>query len=507
MNAQVLIVGAGPTGLVLALQLAKMDVSFRIIEKHSGPGEASRALVVHARTLEFYRQLGIADEVIELGIPMKAIHLREGTKEKARLKFSDFGKDFGPHPFPLSLPQDVHEEFLVSQLQKAGIDVDWNTELVSFHEAGDKVKVVLRKEGMEETVAFDYVCGSDGAHSTVRKGLGLKFSGGTYEQLFYVADVESSSEEVQDRSLKAHLSNSGFSLYMPVRSTGMIRLIGIVPKELDGTSSLTFSDLQPYAEKQIGLKVTKVNWFSTYHVHHRVSEHFKKGRAFIAGDAGHIHSPAGGQGMNTGIGDAINLSWKLAAVLKGKASSALLETYETERIAFAKTLVATTDRAFQMMVGPRTSNRLFRSFLIPNVAPLLFGFSAIRRAFFNTVSQLQINYRDSKLSQGKAGKVHGGDRLPWVQTPRGNNYDSLKSLDWQIQVYGSVQDSVRKYARSVPITVHEFQWQPSMSEAGVKENALYLVRPDGHVGLAEESQSVDKLKAYVESFSISSYQN
>ncbi|UZJ77800.1 FAD-dependent monooxygenase [Fictibacillus sp. KU28468] len=504
MNPQVLIVGAGPTGLVLALQLLKMGIPFRIIEKHSGPGEASRALVVHARILEFYRQLGIADEVVSLGIPMKSVHLREGTKEKAEFKFSDIGKDISPYPFALSFPQDVHEQFLVEQLKRAGVTIEWNTELVSFTDDSEGVRTVLKKDGMEETAEFHYLCGCDGAHSTVRKGLGFDFAGGTYEQLFYVADVESSNKETQDRSLKVHLSERGFCLYMPVRSTGMIRLIGIIPRELEQSTSITFDEIQPYAENQIGLKVDKANWFSTYHVHHRVSEHFRKGRCFIAGDAGHIHSPAGGQGMNTGIGDAVNLSWKLAWVLKGKADPEILETYETERIAFARTLVSTTDRAFQMIVGRNTRNRLFRTVLVPYVAPLLLGFTAARRAAFNTVSQTRIEYRDSALSKGKAGKVHGGDRLPWIQTESGNNFDPLKTMDWQIHVYGEIHPEVREYGKSAGFAIHTFVWQPEMEDVGLKQDSLYAVRPDGYVALADGTQNIEKLKQFFEKFRIRS---
>ncbi|MDN4526022.1 FAD-dependent monooxygenase [Fictibacillus fluitans] len=503
MNSKVLIVGAGPTGLVLALQLARFNIPFRIIEKHSGPGEASRALVVHSRILEFYRQLGISDEVVNLGIPLDSVQLHEGLKEKAQLKFSDLKKDIGPYPFALCLAQDVHEKYLVKKLQEMGITIEWNTSLHSFSDEGESVKAVLTRDGVKEEAEFAYLCGCDGAHSTVRKGLGLGFSGGTYEELFYVADVESSDVKAQEQVLKVHLSNNGLCICMPVRTTGMVRLIGIVPPELREKESLNFQDVQPAAEEQIGIRVTGVNWFSTYHVHHRVSDHFRKGRCFIAGDAGHIHSPAGGQGMNTGISDAVNLAWKLAAVLEKKADPAILDTYETERIAFARTLISTTDRAFQVMVGKNFTNRMARTVLIPYAAPLLFGFSITRRIFFSMVSQLGIEYRHSALSKGTAGKIHGGDRLPWCQTVQGNNFDALRSLDWQVHIYGEAKPNYVRFCENTGLPLHVFPWEASMDVSDLKRNAAYLIRPDGYVAIADDEQDPKALKKHLEEFSIS----
>src|SRR5262249_58272017 len=161
------------------------------------------------------------------------------------------------------------------------------------------------------------------------------------------------------------------------------------------------------------LKIAKVNWFSTYHVHHRVASHFREGRVFLLGDAAHVHSPVGGQGMNTGIGDAVNLAWKLAAVLNGGARDDLLDTYQLERIAFARRLVSTTDRIFTLVTKQGTIAQFVRTRLAPLIAPLLFRFAAVRRFVFHTVSQIGINYRHSPLSDGSAGTVQGGDRLPW----------------------------------------------------------------------------------------------
>lgn len=251
------------------------------------------------------------------------------------------------------------------------------------------------------------------------------------------------------------------------------------------------------AESLLGLRVQDVNWFSTYRVHHRVAARFRVGRAFIAGDAAHIHSPAGGQGMNTGIGDAVNLSWKLARVLQGRIDPAVLDTYEAERIAFARVLVHSTDRAFRLFVKSGWTARLFRTVVVPKVFPILARFARMRRDAFNIVSQIRIDYERSALSEGKAGAVRGGDRLPWVPMHENDNFAPLKSLDWQIHVYGAVDTELRIMAARLGLPIHGFEWSAAAEQAGLKRDALYLIRPDGHVALAAENQDCAQLAEYV----------
>jgi len=241
-----------------------------------------------------------------------------------------------------------------------------------------------------------------------------------------------------------------------------------------------------------------VNWFSTYRVHHRVADRFQKGRAFLLGDAAHIHSPVGGQGMNTGIGDAVNLAWKLAAALRG-GTSALAETYEAERVAFARRLVATTDRAFTIITsrGPRA--RWVRLSVAPRVIPILASRKAVRRLMFRTISQTTIHYRSSPLSVGAAGRVRGGDRLPWVPLDGADdNFTPLASLDWQLHVYGDAPAEIVEVCRQRRLALHVFPWQDTMRRPGLRRHAGYLIRPDGHVGLAEPRADAAKLQAYLD---------
>ncbi len=504
MDPQVLIVGAGPTGLVMALWLARLGTPFRIIDKNSGLGQTSRAMAVHARTLEFYRQLDIAEETVRRGIKVERFRLREGSREMAVLNFGDFGKGLSPYPFILSFPQDEHERLLGEKLSALGVRVEWNTELAGFTDAGEHVEAVLRTSGADQTCRVSFLCGCDGVHSAVREGLKLKFPGGIYEQMFFVADVAADGVAANGDVI-FFLAADEFFLLFPIRSSGMTRLIGIVPREVAGRKDLTFEDVRGHFEKLLDLRVQKLNWFSTYHVHHRVADHFRMGRAFVAGDAGHVHSPAGGQGMNTGIGDAVNLSWKLAAVLAGKADHSILDTYEIERMAFARTLVSTTDKLFQAVVQENIAGEIVRTMLLPHLLPFLLGFSAVRRAQFRLVSQTRINYRHSPLSEGSAGDVQGGDRLPWVDAPDAGNFEPLKSLDWQVHVYGKAVQGLRKAVQDRGIALHEFPWSEHAEQAGLERDALYLVRPDSHVALANSKQDEDKLRSYLSRFKIAPF--
>jgi FAD binding domain len=245
-----------------------------------------------------------------------------------------------------------------------------------------------------------------------------------------------------------------------------------------------------------------VHWFSTYHVHHRVADRFREGRAFLLGDAAHIHSPVGGQGMNTGIGDAVNLAWKIAAVLNGRARHSLLETYEPERIAFARRLVATTDQAFTGVTSTGAVARLVRLDVVPAVIPMIFRLPATRRFMFRTVSQTALNYRGSRLSEGRAGAVQGGDRLPWVSVASNradeDNFTPLTSLNWQMHVYGDAAPEIQAVCERRKLPLHIFPWRPGVERTGVRPNAVYLVRPDGYVALADSQGRATAVASYLD---------
>jgi hypothetical protein len=219
------------------------------------------------------------------------------------------------------------------------------------------------------------------------------------------------------------------------------------------------------------------------------------------GDAAHIHSPVGGQGMNTGIGDAVNLAWKLGAVIRRSADQTLLDTFEPERSAFAERLVATTDRAFTFVTRDGFLARRVRLEVVPRVVPALLRLPAFRRLMFRTVSQTMLNYRHSALSQGKIGSVSAGDRLPWVPVENGSrsdNFTPLESIDWQVHVYGNAPRALAKTCAAVGLDLHAFAWSKEARQAGLLEDAAYLVRPDGYIALADSAARPDNLTRYLD---------
>lgn len=459
-HAPVLIVGAGPTGLVLALWLTRLGVTVRIIDKVSEPGTTSRALAVQARTLEFYRQAGFADQLVSGGVQIANVNL---WVRVAELRVCPSG-----------------------------------VELVRLESMPEGVLATLRRaDGTQERCGAAYLAGCDGASSVVRRELGIGFAGGTYSGLFYVADVEASGPAT-NMELHADLDDADFLIVFPLREPGRVRLVGTLQRPPAPDALLTFDDVRGRAIEHLRLDVASVNWFSIYHVHHRVADRFQRGRVFLLGDAAHIHSPVGGQGMNTGIGDAINLAWKLAAVLRDGADERLLETYERERIAFARKLVATTDRIFTLVTSRGGLARFVRTRLVPLLAPPTFRIPMVRRFMFRTLSQTVVNYRTSSLSTGRAGAIQGGDRLPWVETaPGADNFAPLRSMDWQVHVYGHAESNISETCAHLRIRLHVFAWNTACGSAGLRRDAMYLVRPDGYVALVDEHADAGRVRTWL----------
>ena len=526
-DVDVLIAGAGPTGLVLALWLARSGVRIRIVDKAADPGTTSRALVVHARTLEFYRQLGIADAVVDASVRFAAVNLWVAGKQAAHVELGALGEGATAFAFMLIFPQDEHERLLIERLSAAGVHVERPCELRGFDERGDRIVAhLVHGDGREERCEAAFLAGCDGAHSTVREKLEAGFPGGTYAHVFYVADVQASGP-VMNHELHVALDEADLLAVFPMKGDARARLIGTVreggpettfhggplqtakaPEVVsDPPPPLEWRDVSHTVLERLGIDVSQVNWFSTYHVHHRVASHFRTGRAFLLGDAAHIHSPVGGQGMNTGIGDSANLGWKLAAAAASRIDARVLDTYEPERIAFARQLVATIDRAFQLASSNGAIARFVRIRVLPRVLPQLLRLRVVRRFMFRTLSQTAIRYRESALSRGRAGSVHAGDRLPWVGLADGtervaDNYAALSSLDWQVHVYGQAPGGVEQACERRTVALHVFAWRASMQRAGLARDAVYLVRPDGYVAFADATGDGAALLRYLDDWRI-----
>ncbi len=493
-NAEVLIAGAGPTGLLLAVWLTRLGVQVRVVDPKSGPTEETRAIGVQARTLEFYDQLGLGQEALVRGHHFDAVNLWVRGHFRGRVRLRGVGEDFTPHPYLYILTQDQNEVMLLKHLEEKGGAVAWQTELTGFTQDENSVTATLRRGDQTETVRAAYLAGCDGARSMVRHGLGMPFTGGTQAQTFFVADVTATGK-LRPGDMNLGLDDKNFLASFPMLGPDHHRIVGQLPESADEHS--TFESVRPEVEAYGMAHVKEVHWFSTYRSHHRVAARFRVGRAFLLGDAGHVHSPVGGQDMNTGLGDAANLAWKLAQALHG-GDRAVLNTFESERRPFAASLVNTTDRIFSGVVNPSALARFVRTRVIPAVLLVLARPRSVRRQLFLAVLQTRIRYPDSPLSAGRAGRVRGGDRLPWVSDGATSNFDALKSLGWQIHVYGTPNPKLLAWGTARGLRLYAFPFTRAARRAGLVKGALYLMRPDGYVGLAAPRFEQASLDTYAE---------
>jgi 2-polyprenyl-6-methoxyphenol hydroxylase-like FAD-dependent oxidoreductase len=517
MHVDVLIVGAGPTGLMLANQLARFGVRPLIIDRHSGPAQQSRAMAVQARTLEFYSKMGIIDKALALGTPASGANMWANGRWTARIPVGEIGENMSPFPYILMLGQDDNEHIMGDKLRDYGVSVGWDTELISFKQHDAHVDVTLRLPGgSTRQIEAAWVAGCDGSRSAVREMSGIGFPGAPYEHTFFVADTEATGP-MKPHELNVYLWQDGFHLFFPMRGLDRWRVIGILPKHLREKDDSTFEDVVPAIRQEAGaaLTFTKCIWFSTYRIHHRAADRFRDRRCFLLGDAAHIHSPAGAQGMNTGLQDAYNLAWKLALVVQGHADPALLDTYEQERIPVAQRLLQTTDRAFQLIVSEGWLGALFRTKVIARVAATAMRFERVRKLAFRTISQIGISYPKSSLSQSLPGlpakAPAAGDRFPWMnlnlQAGRQavDLFQALEDTRFNLLVFGQpplptqIHDELGKL-----VQVHALPLDPAndaeLARVGIPQPSFYLLRPDGHVGLCGAHLEWSAVKRYLDAF-------
>jgi len=498
-HCDVLIVGAGPTGLMLANQLARRDIDAVIIDRHAGPARETRALGVQARTMEIYAQFGLAERALELGKRATGANLWARGRRTARVPLGDIGQGLSPFPFLLILGQDDNERLLGDALGRQGRNVHWNTELVGLEQRAGGVSAVLRQpDGSSRTISASWVAGCDGARSAVRELNDIAFPGAPYQHVFFVADTTATGPMVPDE-LNVFLLPDGFHLFFPMRGKDHWRVVGILPPELRGRDAVSFDEVVPSVRSHVGsgLEFRECRWFSTYRIHHRRAEHFRKGRCFLLGDAAHIHSPVGAQGMNTGLQDAYNLAWKLALVVSGRAGEPLLESYAAEREPVAQRLLQTTDRGFAFIVSDGWGSRLLRTRVLARVASLAMRFDVARKLAFRTISQTGIHYRGDPLSQNLPGLPDGapqaGDRFPWMKlsfstnAPQEDLFEQLDGARFNLIVIGQPAPDVTIALRGL-MKVHEIPGDGTNAAVLTRERipavSFFLLRPDGHVGLA-----------------------
>lgn len=523
IDLPVLVIGAGPCGLMMASELARQGVRCRIIDKAPRPSEYSKALAIHARTLEIFEKLGIAERFVSAGVKAHGVRVYAERKCIAHVSFDELESRYN---FVLMIPQDETERLLGEHLESLGLAVERSVELTGFTQDANAVTATLkRSDGSQERCRGEYIVGCDGAHSSVRHILNLGFEGAEYEESFALADIGIESN-LPDDEITGFGGEKGLVFFFPI-THGRYRLIADVESFKPGTEP-TVEELQNIIDSQchIATRLHDPKWTAYFKIHRRQANAYRVGRAFIAGDAAHIHSPAGGQGMNTGFQDAYNLAWKIALVMKGIALPALLDSYATERHAVGRQVLKVTDAMTRIMefrnpVATSIRNRL---------APILSGLPFFQQRARRTMAELGVNYRESPivgeyhegLFQSFAafsGGPHAGDRVPdgdGLGTADGKTvrlYEMLRDDNHKLLLLGGAEAKSDDYRRLVSIgrqvadkygnnltsyivTItgalpSNLAWDGRVihDERGTLHRALsalspclYVIRPDGYVG-------------------------
>ena len=528
-TAEVVIVGAGPTGLALAAQLQQFGVTARIVDRQLDRVHESRALVMQPRTLEVLRGLGITQTLIERGNDAVQLRIHFGNPVIA-MRLFDIGLDDTAYPFLLFISQAETEAVLNEYLTAQGVDVERGVELLAFTAGADEVTCTLRRQdGTSEQVRTRYLIGCDGAHSTIRQAAGIPFEGGAYPQTFVLADLEVDGD-LEHGPGHAFLGAEGMLLFFPLGTPATWRMQSLRPPPAaadDGklkAGEPSLAELQAICDRFAGgtLRLHDPVWTTYFRLQHRQAARYRAGRVFLAGDAAHVHSPAGAQGMNTGIQDAWNLGWKLALVLRGVAEQALLDSYEPERWPVGRFVLRFSDRAATIAISDSRLVRLIRTQIAPRLVPRLLRFRRGRTFGFRTISQLAINYRNSPaVQEGEPALRRGpkaGDRLPDARISRDSQPGWLQEAmaaptshlllcgpveSWDGEQLAGLSDryggliAVHRLTREAAAGVLHDAEGRAFARLGVESAAQYLVRPDGHIGYRSGGTDLRGIERYL----------
>jgi 2-polyprenyl-6-methoxyphenol hydroxylase-like FAD-dependent oxidoreductase len=568
----ILIVGAGPVGLTLALELHRRGVNCRIIDKNSGPSEHSKALAIHARTLEIFENMGIVAQIVNAGHQLSAVNINARGKPLLHLSFSELDSAY---PYILSLPQSETERILVESLEKLGGKVERQVELVNLWQNAYSVQATLQhSEGQTEEVTVPWLIACDGAHSTVRHCLNMSFAGSEYPESWLLADVKIDTT-LSDN--EAHLFNSkdGLVAIFPYGHRrfrviadlpGNNAKIGTANTNGQGLNSKEMVRTEPGLEDiqnivttrtKLNMQLSDPKWLANFNIHARKVNSYREGRVFVAGDAAHIHSPAGGQGMNTGIQDVYNLAWKLDLVRQGRSHSSLLDSYDAERQAVADSMMKFTDALTRINTLRSPLARFIRNVFAPGIAAQ----EVVQHRLRNSLSELSVNYRKSPIVSEyrvplvRAGVLrHSHEQLPKVsewfafdlgpmpgdraadasifdprieqtttlfQILRGTEHHLLmfagarstaSGLRSLVEISNFITDRYARLIKVHLIAADDEAWSsfsPSGShfsdpqlachhKYGASSECLYLIRPDGYIGFRSQPADHDTLSAFLE---------
>ncbi len=478
-----LIVGAGPVGLTMAAELARYGVSVRIIDRSPQPSRTSKALVIWSRTLELMDRMGCTAAFVSAGLRARGVTISDGVKTLAH---NDFDHVASPYPFPLMIPQSETERLLAAHLATFDITVERQVELVDFAEGADGVSARLRHPGgREENMDAPWLLGCDGAHSVVRHGLAVEFRGEAQGDDWMLADVRLQGPgRPPDDQIAPYLHRDGPFVIFPIPG-GRSRIIATAGKTdpVHPRSDPTLQEVQAMIDSRTGggFRATDPVWLSNFRINERKVTDYRRGRVFLAGDAAHVHSPAGGQGMNTGMQDAIALAWRLALVMHGEGAAGLLDSYSAERSAVGDMVLRNATRLTDVATLSNPAAQAARNLAIR----VLLGFPAVRHRMATQMSEAAIGYPDSPLSEGQGAGArlppgdHGGAPPGSGPSPR-------------FVLYAANAERGTALASRFPTLV-----EPQVREPAAGGGTM-VVRPDGYIGFTGTSDAVKAAEAYLE---------
>jgi 2-polyprenyl-6-methoxyphenol hydroxylase-like FAD-dependent oxidoreductase len=520
----VLIAGAGPTGLTAALELARQQIPVRIVDKEHAPATTSRAIGVQARTLELLEMRGLVDEFVELGLRAAGGCIYGGGKRVFRM---DFSRLHSTYNYVLFISQVETERILRERLERYGVTVERGVELAAFTQDDWSVTASLRRsDGSAEECKASYLIDAEGAHSVARSALGFQFEGKTFNQSYVLADLYVDSE-LSESDFHIFSSEHGFMALFPLEE----RRFRLIADRAAGSGDPSLEQCQSIYNQRshIPARFHDLVWSSYFHINSRMTSRLRAGRVFLGGDSAHIHSPAGAQGMNTGIQDMINLAWKLALTIKGQSSAALLDSYEQDRIPVIRNVLQRTEQLTDMIA---TENHIFRT-LFNHLGPLVGGSDWVQEIAVQRMSQLAVAYRQSPLSEdhGPHHGIHAGDRVPDLPVqviaasaenqPMGQRTNLFKLLDPSCftvlataepsggaefaQIERAIaasfprgsQSLLRFYGLSRAEVGAEPQCVELFAEIFGSEPLLFLIRPDGYAGFRGTSAHLSEFQSYL----------
>jgi 2-polyprenyl-6-methoxyphenol hydroxylase-like FAD-dependent oxidoreductase len=520
-HTSVLIVGAGPSGLMMAAQLLRYGVLPIIIDSKQGPTNQSKALAVQARSLEIYRQMGIVDRVISGGKQAKGVSFNDEGKKVASLSLANVGEGQTLFPFIHLYQQSKNERLLLDFLTQNCCPVYWETNLIMVNQSTRQVDAQLQSGEDTVTLTCDWLIGADGAHSTVRKQLQIPFNGDTYPHEFYLADVKLDNDELPNDEVSLFLSKKSFAGFFPMPERNCFRIIGNLPQFSKSVEDLKLTDVLPSMDAITckTINVVEDNWFTTYRLHHRMADNFRKQRSFLIGDAAHIHSPVGGQGMNTGLQDAYNLAWKLAGVVRNQLNENILDSYATERMPVAKELLNTTDRVFKITIGQSWITGIFKKWIMPGMIQFAWSKKSWREVYFRRVSQINISYRDSRvnLHLSNATQIKAGDRLPYLKVFDEKKQEETDLHEWCNKpgfifiALGTLNEldlfTLAKWlSQSYPGAINFFYLPSSQKNKAIfdvfeirdGQKKSLIIRPDMHIGFISDVVDIAIMDNYLQ---------